>query len=158
MIGAAAFLAINFFGWVVLILAIPGFAWPIASLLTFPFAFIAGQLAEGLAVWRSRAKPRDAAVRGAVLALAVAVVATVTQFFGTLNIQAADWGYVTVFALLLVTTGGIMTVSSALAPTIFGELIDSIRARRRLRQRSHREDAATAVAGGIRMTHRSVWS
>ncbi|MHB8928604.1 MAG: hypothetical protein ACYC9Q_13315 [Bacillota bacterium] len=184
MIGAAAFLVTNIVTWGIITLGAPHFSWPTATLLTFPFTFIVGQLAEGLAAWKSKAKLRDAFIRGAMLALTIDIIFTATQFFGTLHIQASDSFAVISVGVLLVAAGGALTLLGDLAPTIAAELVAEVKAERSLRQWSYREavvaDAAAARAGSARLpvipvasappkpeaaskgrpptSHRSVWS
>ncbi len=148
MTGAAAFLATNIAAWVLITLSVPHFSWPTATLLTFPFTFIVGQLAEGLAAWRSRLSSRNAAIRGAALSLVISLVFVVTQFFGTLAIQASDFFYALVFMVTMVAAGTAITVLSRMAPDTALELVAALRAGQSLRQWSHREAVMADVSVG----------
>ncbi len=128
MIGAAAFIVTNIAFWGAISLNVPDFSWPTATLLSLPFAFIVGQLAEGLAAWKGKAKPQMAALRGAVLGLGVAIVLIVTQFFGTLYIQPSDWPYAMLMALGMLVIGAALTVVGDLAPSVALELVGAVRA------------------------------
>lgn len=148
MIGAAAFIATNVITWLLLTLSVPDLSWPIATILTLPFTFIVGQLAEGLMAWRSRLSPRDAAIRGGILSLVIAIVLTFTQFFGTLPVQASDLPYALTFAVILIVGGTTITVLSRMAPDAVRELFAAVRAERSLNQRSHREAVVAEVSVG----------
>lgn len=123
MIGAAVLIASNIAFWGAANLLVPHLSWPTATLLSLPVVFILGQLAVGLDAWRSKADPVRAAARGALMATVLAVVLVVTQFFGTLYLQAADWLYVMAFGLAMVLSGAAMAAIGALLPAVLLDLV-----------------------------------
>lgn len=131
LIGAAVFIVTNLVFWGAITLNIPDFSWPTATLLSLPFTFIVGQLAEGLAAWKGKATPQAAAARGAALGLGLAIVLIVTQFFGTLYIQTSDWVYTSLMALGMTVIGAALTIVGDLAPSVALELVGAINAERR---------------------------
>ncbi|MHB0885182.1 MAG: hypothetical protein ACYC6I_05020 [Bacillota bacterium] len=148
MTGAVTFVVTNIIAWVLITLSVPHFSWPTATLLAFPFTFIVGQLAEGLAAWRSRLSLGGAAIRGVVLSMIIALVFVATQFFGTLAIQPSDFLYVMTFMVTMVGAGTAITVLSRMAPDTSLDLVSALKAGLSLRQRPHREAVAEASAGG----------
>jgi hypothetical protein len=116
LIGAAAFILSNLVFWVAVTMNKPDFSWPTTTLLSLPFAFIVGQLAEGLAAAKNKVRLPVVALRGALLGLGLTVVMVTTQFFGTIYVQPADWLYVGVIGLGIVASGTALTIVGDLAP------------------------------------------